>query len=604
MLDVKAIGELDAQYHFFVPSYQRGYRWTARNVWELLQDLQEFATSSSSIAARMYCLQPIVIQPLAANDARLKASPDCTHNSYELVDGQQRMTTLYLLLHYLQQEFAGSHIGAMFSLEYETRPQSLAFLQQIALDLPSSLPQQNIDFYHMAEAYATIHRFFEVPAHQASLALFEQTLLASTKVIWCGLGAQADAQEAFKRLNSGKIRLTNAELVKALFLGDKGQELSTQEQLLRHKIALEWEQIENQLQSDPFWYFLSNDEKELEHRIEFIFDLVAKDINASDQNKVDIPSGDPLYIFLTFNHFFSKQNDLEKNWQRVKRYFLRFKDWYDDQRLYHYVGFLLTDRIAAIGLEDLLNWSKVGHKSSFEAKLLEVIEEHLETNLKNLSYSKDNDKERCCLLWFNIVTLLREGLASSRFRFDEFKKADWDIEHIRSAHSDMPTTENTQRLWLWRLWEFLSGKPQEIFEQVQGTLVLEAKLHDLYVQLCTLLQGKFSQEAFRDFYEQVLQQFDDEVLPEKDLHRIGNLCLLDRSTNRRYKNAIFPVKRKEIIRQDGVGAYMLPCTKNIFLKSYSSKLDNMLQWTRADMEDVERALQAALDLDQLFFEPA
>jgi hypothetical protein len=168
----------------------------------------------------------------------------------------------------------------------------------------------------------------------------------------------------------------------------------------------------------------------------------------------------------------------------------------------------------------------------------------------------------------------------------------------------MPTTENTQRLWLWRLWEFLSGKPQEIFETVHGTLVLEATLHDLYSELCNLLKAKFDQEAFRDFYERVLRQFDGVDYSEKDLHRIGNLCLLDRSTNRRYKNAIFPVKRKEIIRQDGIGAYVLPCTKNIFLKSYSSKLDNMLQWTVTDMEDVEAALQAALDLDQLFFEPS
>lgn len=601
MLDLKAIGELDASYHFLVPSYQRGYRWTARNVWELLQDLYEFAHSSQVSKGGMYCLQPIVVQLLVASDERLKMTPSHQHQSYELVDGQQRMTTLFLLLQYLQQQFANSQINSTFSLEYETRPQSLTFLQNIQLELSENLKEQNIDFHHMAVAYTTMHQFFKLPAHQAALPLFENILLESTKVIWCGLTPQADAQEAFKRLNSGKIRLTNAELVKALFLGDKGEQLTPSQLLLHHKIALEWEQIENQLQEDQFWYFLANEEQELEQRIEFIFDLVAQDINKSEENAVDIPREDPLYIFLTFNHFFAKNSDLEKNWQQIKQYFLRFKDWYDDQRLYHYIGFLLTDRIGEVHLEDILDWSKVPHKDQFEAQLLATIEEHLETNLQNLSYSKDNDKERCCLLWFNIVTVLQHA---GRFHFDEFKKADWDIEHIRSAHSDMPTTENTQRLWLWRLWEFLSGKPQAIFEQVHGTLVLEAALHGLYSNLCQLLQGGFDQEAFRAFYQQVWEQFDGSDYGEQDLHRIGNLCLLDRSTNRRYKNAIFPVKRKEIIRQDGAGAYILPCTKNIFLKSYSSKLDNMLQWTRADMEDAEKALQAALDLEQLFFEPS
>ncbi len=604
MLAIKAIGELDQGYHFFVPSYQRGYRWTARNVWELLQDLCEFAAQQPASSTRMYCLQPIVTKALAADDPRLCEAPNCPHQSYELVDGQQRLTTLLLLLRYLQQRDNNNSIPNTFSLEYETRPQSLAFLQQIQHSSSAPHAQTNIDFYHMTVAYATIDRFFKVAENRACLPAFEQTLLVATKVIWCGLAPETDAREAFQRLNSGKIRLTNAELVKALFMGDRGEALTPDERLLRHKIALEWEQIENQLYDDQFWYFLSNDEKELEHRIEFIFDLVANDINDSDQNKIDVPREDALYIFLTFNHFFNKQPDLEANWQRVKRYFLRFQDWYNDRRLYHYIGFLLTDRLAEVQLADILRWSKVGHKSDFEAQLLNVIEDHLETNLAQLSYSKDNDKERCCLLWFNIVTLLRQALPASRFRFDEFKKADWDIEHIRSAHSDMPTTENTQRLWLWRLWEFLSGKPQTVFETIHGTLVLEATLQELYNELCRLLKAPFDQVTFRDFYEHVLEQFDGKDYSEKDLHRIGNLCLLDRSTNRRYKNAIFPVKRKEIIRQDSMGAYVLPCTKNIFLKSYSSKLDNMLQWTATDMEDVEQALQAALDLNQLFFEPS
>jgi uncharacterized protein with ParB-like and HNH nuclease domain len=67
------------KYNFFIPAYQRGYRWDEEQVEDLLNDLLEFITTSKSREEK-YCLQPIVVKQLV--DGR-----------YEVLDGQQRLTS-------------------------------------------------------------------------------------------------------------------------------------------------------------------------------------------------------------------------------------------------------------------------------------------------------------------------------------------------------------------------------------------------------------------------------------------------------------------------------------------------------------------------------
>lgn len=76
---------------FFIPSYQRGYRWTEQQVKELLYDIDEFANSRPQ-EGEFYCLQPLVVKKMSDSECekfQLEDSP-----WYEVVDGQQRLTTL------------------------------------------------------------------------------------------------------------------------------------------------------------------------------------------------------------------------------------------------------------------------------------------------------------------------------------------------------------------------------------------------------------------------------------------------------------------------------------------------------------------------------
>jgi hypothetical protein len=85
-----------------------------------------------------------------------------------------------------------------------------------------------------------------------------------------------------------------------------------------------------------------------------------------------------------------------------------------------------------------------------------------------------------------------------------------------------------------------------------------------------------------------------------DDNTIGNLTLLDSATNRGYKNAVFPVKRKKIIDRDKHGIFVPLCTKNVFMKYFSTRIDRMTLWTTTDREDYVSAIVESLA--QLFLD--
>ena len=61
--------------------------------------------------------------------------------------------------------------------------------------------------------------------------------------------------------------------------------------------------------------------------------------------------------------------------------------------------------------------------------------------------------------------------------------------------------------------------------------------------------------------------------------------LLDQETNRSYGNAFFPLKRKRIIQNDELGIFVPIATKNIFLKYYSNRSSNLMNWEESDAQD-------------------
>jgi len=569
---------------FWIRAYQRGYRWKPLQVRQLLDDIWEFIQDSEERKKEsFYCLQPIVIKAHA--DGR-----------FEVVDGQQRLTTIYIILSYLhnQNKMLDFLDKTRFNLTFETRGEKN---DDFLADIDLERADENIDFFHICEAYRAIDRWFSGRDGNHKLKFLQHLLNddetgKNVKVIWFQLSDKENAVDAFTRLNVGKIPLTNDELIRALFLRRKDAAESDSE-ALRLRIAYEWDQLEKSLQSDSFWYFISNEDAPKQNRIGFLFEFVTK-----SEGSLKGIKRDPYAVFHLYNEKLKsgRPDCIKSEWSRIKQAYMMLEEWYENRVLYHITGFLIQQ---GVGMEMIRGLSENDTKSNFRQKLRqeifnrvigsgslsdiddESLAQSIKEKLEDLEYQKDKLKIRSLLLLFNVATLLENPKSNIRFQFDCFKSGKWDIEHVRSVSQYQLKGHRERVTWLKHSLGYFEtqGKNPELQESIKSFIAST--------------QSEIDDNDFESLYGRVLTEFGEANEQGGD-HSIANLTLLDSGTNRSYKNAVFAVKRQLILSLDQGGIFIPLCTRNVFLKCYSPHVDNPMFWTKEDREGYQDAIEETL----------
>lgn len=603
--------------NFFIPDYQRGYRWSASEAEQMLDDFREFCKRKKD-EGEFYCLQPIVVK--RKRWQKEESGQTTTVDGYEVIDGQQRLTTLYILLkcvEYVRKILYGKF--AMYTIKYETRLEfdSQQFLENI--DKPSEDANDFIDFYYMKSVYDSMSKWLENIDDGSRIeivnALLTQKIDEITgmdkanniRVIWYEVADEERTTpiDIFTRLNIGKIPLTNAELIKALLLR-RGNFIESEASMKQLQISTEWNQIEQKLQDDSFWYFLCRTSWpfKYDNRIEFVFDLMKRRTPDSEfyftfnkfNGQLEELSGSPEYP--------DEQARIEFVWQEIKRTFQTLEEWYEDRTLYHFIGFLIE---YGADIKELMRNSLELNKSDFLHNFIKrKLKEQLKgINLSDLNYGSDSKEIRKVLLLFNILTVLQSGKSDMRFPFSKYKKEKWDIEHICSQTDRLINDERQRMEWICDMLEFFTGstdketvtgyiynlKKETETTQEDGAgkeeLNLISRIFSLYSS-----KGKINDTEFEETFDAVQRHFGEDKLEDKDY--IGNLTLLDAQTNRGYGNAFFPIKRKWIISNDSRGIFVPIATKNVFLKYYTRKGTNLMLWSQSDAEDYFNAIEQTL----------
>ena len=602
-IELKSISDLLGM-KFFIPSYQRGYRWSEQQVSDLLNDIWDFTQNTSS-KSDFYCLQPLVVKRKDEDILTQIKSADTIEEvqtllkgSWEVIDGQQRLTTILLIL-------AATTKGNLYSIQYETRKSFDEFLMELKATshntdsfedyvkaIDNSEGKNNIDFYHIWSAYKIIAN-----NNFISNKVFLETLLSRVKFIWYE-SVNEDPIKVFTRLNVGKISLTNAELIKALFLNRSNFETENSDYLrLRQiEIANEWDHIEYTLQNDEFWLFLHTSKYDKPTRIDFIFELL------SEQNVLKLSGEYGTDKYKTFRYFYDyykqDKNKFIDCWNIVKEYFQIFQEWYSDLVLYHYIGFVVEYNYS---ISELIKvWKEKGTKSEF-IKELKTIIKRLINNCNDLNKQYEiggSPKTQCrpLLLLHNIQTIINQNrqLESKeeyklaifhKFPFHLFKKEKWDVEHIDSNTTNELEKETDQKEWL--KYASLDGNLSE----------------DIKEKIKSFLNDTDGKPSFEDLVNDIEELNKGRVWSdeESDKNKIWNFVLLDANTNRGYGNAIFPAKRRCIIGKDqgltysvsddlkvssieGKIAFIPPVTKNVFLKYYNTSDATFKNWNKSDAE--------------------
>ena len=543
ILELRTINDL-RKIDFFIPSYQRGFRWSKKEITDLLNDVSEFTPKQIEDTDKKtwYCLQPIVV--------RIKHN-----NQYEVIDGQQRLTTIYLILYYLNQLYTEENREKLFELKYETRKESDNFLKDLKKDV---ICEENIDFHYISTAYETICNWFK--KENFDINEFQSKFKFNTKVIWYE-SKEDNPIAIFTRINIGKIPLTNAELIKALFMNSSNFEKNRRDKvrLKQLEISTEWDHIEHALQNDMFWFFITGDDVST-NRIELIFNLM------NDEND----ENDIYSTFRFFNKKFKNKTEktIGKNWIEIKNYFQRFEEWFNERELYHKIGFLIAEGET---IDTFIHESENRTKKEFKDFLNEAIKEKLKkVSLEDLQYGDKIIKT--ILLLYNIQTMLNNKTDNSLFPFDIFKNGKWDIEHITSVKDKIPDSKQQKTNWLEDAKKFIE-KPE-----------LKKRVEDCNIKT-----------DFDNLYEDIIAYFNSE-LKDDDINDISNLALLDSETNRGYKNAVFPMKRMTIIQREKEGTFIPLCTKNAFLKYFSEYPPKMSFWTQEDRENYFKDIESVLSI--------
>lgn len=373
----KSIKELE-NYKFFVPSYQRGYRWRDREITALLEDIWDFANAKQE--RNFYCLQPIVIKQ--------------NGKKYNVIDGQQRLTTIFLIVKFLDKK-------DLFALEYQTRRNSAEFLKNI--DNKIDEQSNNIDFFHFVNAYKIITNFF-ADKETNDRKKFADTLLNNCKVLW--YEAQEKENDVFIRLNIGKIPLLEAENIKALFLS-KNDELDDDDIKDRAEFWYESE-IKTREKGDFRYCVLSkvmpNDIFKNENNTPILRDDILR-IEAYLKAIAPHNKGNKHYLFDYFYKNY-KNKTLNQKWKELQSAIKTLGSFASEQsndivnrEIFHYLGFLTLSNYSIF--EIYKKWVDLQDNKEFSNTLLQTIKERVKNyinDIESLGYGNKEDKDKIFLL--------------------------------------------------------------------------------------------------------------------------------------------------------------------------------------------------------------
>ena len=258
----KEIKSIFSDFWFLIPTYQRSYVWDTDNIQDLLDDLwyaYEYKRDNE------YFLGSIV----------LKKTEEKEFNEYEVLDGQQRLTTFFLLMAVLrdisvnkdlkdvcqkriyQKANPYEGIPERIRIIYEIRDNVGGFIKEYILKNEGTLSPKieefiksnNTSISHMANAIKEIKSFF---SNKDNKEIEEFAVFLGLKLVFIYVSTESreDAFRMFTILNNRGIPLTSADILKSTNIG----EIANQKD--QEKYAEKWEEIEGNLGKD-FDRFLS-----------------------------------------------------------------------------------------------------------------------------------------------------------------------------------------------------------------------------------------------------------------------------------------------------------------------------------------------------------
>ncbi|MEX6456600.1 DUF262 domain-containing protein [Moraxella osloensis] len=250
---------------FCIPNYQRSYVWEKDQVSDLLDDIYEAYLKNKGIKDKgEYFLGSLVLK---SNNTE-----DKTYVDYDVLDGQQRLTTLFLIIAVIRdfntdcQKTASKFIYQEADI-YENIPERSRIIFNVRDDVKKFIDKfvipknatlkieelknetqytKNISIKNMANTIIFAHEYLK----QKEIDDLFAYLCNNVMLIYVATENLDDAFKLFTVLNNRGIKLRNADILKA-------DNLSFIPENLQNEFAKKWEEVESYFGED-FDKFLSH----------------------------------------------------------------------------------------------------------------------------------------------------------------------------------------------------------------------------------------------------------------------------------------------------------------------------------------------------------
>lgn len=586
-----------------IPEYQRGYKWTAANVIQLLEDLKNFKKSDND---QFYCIQNITITKQKHKDSW------CMN----VIDGQQRLTTLFILLSYLQRNMKDKIIIPSANiLKYSIRKSSDQFLRDNILTgsiwdntIDTNSAQTKDQYYMMAVADA-IQGWFRDNNLEAKTVLDDLVLIVNEV-------RPGDEETVFASLNGGKVDLDGADLVRAILITraakQKYPSIISHEQFhqianddidlninisvssrgkineFRVKLGVELDEMnkwwsQNKVK-DYFEQLLPNKIsknkafKYSQYPIDLLYYAFYEAYKSKLNNSSDTETLD-LRVF---------ENGIDLNGQSgddhlefytaIREFHLTMMEWYNHDEIYNLIGYLMYNFKGSKISFDLLwkLWQESLSKDEFVCKLKDVIKDQIAIPFYNDTKDEGNTLK-------NALDELRSSILNLQY--------DW--------------YNNDFTLKFLPLVDIL---PIEKIVKKQTKVILSRIANPKNFR-CHGEDKEHVRSQKRTIDESLPEAQKASMIEENKvgLHSIGNIVLLVLGVNRSYGNDPHNEKMDRIISEFLINDwYIRPHTFNVFtskIKSIAENGDNTqdLYWSREDMirtvQDIEKRLVKYLNIE-------
>lgn len=575
-----------------IPPYQRGYKWgseTNQPVERLISDLKQAWTNK----AKEYLLQAITVK---------KVRDEHGEWVLEVIDGQQRLTTLFILIHAINRRLGNTEptdtVRNRLCYSIRHKEQTLDdmivnWMQEVEAPIKSfeaAKKDQAVDGEQQQDCYylrcALLRCMFELSerakqpgfASSEDVAKFRDYVLGEVKLMVNSVEAHVAGEVIFGNLNSNRVGLTEIELIKGLLLTKVAREPAATRtrgyrEVLEMRIQLgrTWDEINHwanlpEIQSLYFPAFSDG--------MQGILELAALQLPTPFKPGNKPEEGEkPLF------EYFLQQAHQGEVFRFLADTYHRLQDWYANDDDYHLLGYCLMHEKPLIARLPLLaRQLRYQTKSEFRSRLFDLRRKALLggltlgsnspdlPDLSTLRYDDDDDCYAQIVSIFLALSVFHSG-QDGRFNFRAYQAEHWSVEHI-FPQSPLGKGANLNEI---------QKQANRLINENYGVLTVET-----IAEITRLRDAE--EEPDRD--EQI-EQIKNLIKGEPLLHRLGNLCLLTSPDNSSVGCGMFDSKRKKIRERIAQGSFVPRHTYEVFSKMIVGEDDTLDVWSKDDIEKHE-----------------